>query len=179
MTSTLGYRWSDYKRGSLSKRSIDTTGAMNVDLSGYQPAGNYLTSVPIGGMAIGGVKNGGNVTINADGTMDAEGSGGVALEGDLAIAVLSQSYQSIRNTDDYWVRLKNLSNSAFTGDVRYYTGKTTVKSNEFTLQPNASTTVYITTQNYPDTKGPVYITTGNGTNPFKLISYLEVTRDTS
>ena len=178
MTSTLGYRWSDYKRGSL-KRSIDTTGAMSVDLSGYQPAGSYLTSVPIGGASIGGVKNGGNVTINADGTMDAEASDGVALEGDLAIAVLSQSYQNIRNTDDYWVRLKNLSNSAFTGDVRYYTGKTTVKSNEFTLQPNASTTVYITTQNYSDTKGPVYITTDNGTNPFKLISYLEVTRDTS
>ena len=66
--------WSDYKRGSLSKRSIDTTGAMSVDLSGYQPAGNYLTSVPIGGTAIGGVKNGGNVTIETDGTMNAEGS---------------------------------------------------------------------------------------------------------
>lgn len=34
-------------------------------------------TLPIGGDAIGGVKNGGNVTINADGTMDAEASGGV------------------------------------------------------------------------------------------------------
>lgn len=63
-----------------SERSIDTTGAMNVDLSGYQPAGSYLTSVPIGGASIGGVKNGGNVTINADGTMNASGgSGGLTL----------------------------------------------------------------------------------------------------
>lgn len=34
-----------------------------------------LSSVPIGGDAIGGVKNGGNVTINADGTMNASGTG--------------------------------------------------------------------------------------------------------
>lgn len=39
----------------------------------YQPKGNYLTSIPIGGTAIGGVKNGGNVTIESDGTMNAEG----------------------------------------------------------------------------------------------------------
>lgn len=35
-----------------------------------------IYTLPIGGDAIGGVKNGGNVTINADGTMDAEASGG-------------------------------------------------------------------------------------------------------
>lgn len=34
-----------------------------------------LSSVPIGGNSIGGVKNGGNVTINADGTMNASGTG--------------------------------------------------------------------------------------------------------
>ena len=34
-----------------------------------------LSSVPIGGTNIGGVKNGGNVTINADGTMNASGTG--------------------------------------------------------------------------------------------------------
>lgn len=34
-----------------------------------------LSSIPIGGNAIGGVKNGGNVTINADGTMNASGTG--------------------------------------------------------------------------------------------------------
>lgn len=34
-----------------------------------------LSSVPIGGDSIGGVKNGGNVTINADGTMNASGTG--------------------------------------------------------------------------------------------------------
>lgn len=34
-----------------------------------------LSSVPIGGVNIGGVKNGGNVTINADGTMNASGTG--------------------------------------------------------------------------------------------------------
>lgn len=34
-----------------------------------------LTSIPIGGTTIGGVKNGGNVTINADGTMTASGGG--------------------------------------------------------------------------------------------------------
>lgn len=34
-----------------------------------------LSSVPIGGDTIGGVKNGGNVTINADGTMNASGTG--------------------------------------------------------------------------------------------------------
>ena len=43
---------------------------MSVDLSGYQPAGSYLTSVPIGGTAIGGVKNGGNVTIDGTGNMN-------------------------------------------------------------------------------------------------------------
>lgn len=36
----------------------------------YQPKGDYLTEVPIGGTAIGGVKNGGNVTIETDGTMN-------------------------------------------------------------------------------------------------------------
>ena len=47
---------------------------MSVDLSGY------LTSVPIGGTSIGGVKNGGNVTIEADGTMNASGgSGGLKI----------------------------------------------------------------------------------------------------
>lgn len=46
--------------------------------SKYQPKGSYLTSVPIGGTNIGGVKNGGNVTINADGTMDTEASGGTS-----------------------------------------------------------------------------------------------------
>ena len=97
---------------------VDGNGNMNVtipDVSGfiteteadskYQPKGNYLTSVPvagssiggvknggnvvvdgngnmnvnipIGGASIGGVKNGGNVTINADGTMNAEASGGL------------------------------------------------------------------------------------------------------
>ena len=65
---------------------VDGSGNMNVtipDVSGfiteteadskYQPKGSYLTSVPIGGASIGGVKNGGNVTINADGTMNALG----------------------------------------------------------------------------------------------------------
>ena len=69
---------------------VDGSGNMNVtipDVSGfiteteadskYQPKGSYLTSVPIGGTSIGGVKNGGNVTINADGTMDAKTSGGL------------------------------------------------------------------------------------------------------
>lgn len=42
----------------------------------YQPKGNYLTAVPIGGTAIGGVKNGGNVTIEADGTMNFVGGDG-------------------------------------------------------------------------------------------------------
>ena len=36
----------------------------------YQPKGDYLTTVPIGGTAIGGVKNGGNVTIDAQGKMN-------------------------------------------------------------------------------------------------------------
>lgn len=39
----------------------------------YQPKGNYLTTIPIGGTTIGGVKNGGNVTIESDGTMNASG----------------------------------------------------------------------------------------------------------
>lgn len=69
---------------------VDGSGNMNVtipDVSGfiteteadskYQPKGSYLTSVPIGGASIGGVKNGGNVTINADGTMNAKASGGL------------------------------------------------------------------------------------------------------
>lgn len=38
--------------------------------STYQPKGNYLTSIPIGGNEIGGVKNGGNVVIETDGTMN-------------------------------------------------------------------------------------------------------------
>lgn len=69
---------------------VDGSGNMNVtipDVSGfiteteadskYQPKGSYLTSVPIGGTAIGGVKNGGSVTINADGTMNVKASGGL------------------------------------------------------------------------------------------------------
>lgn len=44
--------------------------------AGYQPKGDYLTEVPVGGAAIGGVKNGGNVTIETDGTMNAEGGDG-------------------------------------------------------------------------------------------------------
>lgn len=36
----------------------------------YQPKGNYLTEVPIGGSTIGGVKNGGNIRIETDGTMN-------------------------------------------------------------------------------------------------------------
>ena len=69
---------------------VDGSGNMNVTIpdvsqfitetdadSKYQPKGSYLTSVPIGGASIGGVKNGGNVTINADGTMDVEASGSV------------------------------------------------------------------------------------------------------
>lgn len=65
---------------------VDGTGNMNVVIpdvsqfiteseadSKYQPKGSYLTSVPIGGTSIGGVKNGGNVTINVDGTMNASG----------------------------------------------------------------------------------------------------------
>lgn len=46
----------------------------------YQPIGNYLTEVPIGGTAIGGVKNGGNVTINSDGTMTASGGSGESVD---------------------------------------------------------------------------------------------------
>ena len=42
----------------------------------YQPKGSYLTSIPIAGNSIGGVKNGGNVTIETDGTMNAEGGSG-------------------------------------------------------------------------------------------------------
>ena len=42
----------------------------------YQPKGDYLTEIPIGGTAIGGVKNGGNVVIGSDGTMNAEGGSG-------------------------------------------------------------------------------------------------------
>lgn len=41
----------------------------------YQPKGNYLTTIPIGGTEIGGVKNGGNVTIESDGTMNASSGG--------------------------------------------------------------------------------------------------------
>ena len=54
----------------------------------YQPKGDYLTKVPIGGTAIGGVKNGGNVTIDAQGNMNAPTTpaytlpvGGTALGG--------------------------------------------------------------------------------------------------
>lgn len=46
----------------------------------YQPKGDYLTEIPIGGTAIGGVKNGGNVTINADGTMKVTTGGGPKLK---------------------------------------------------------------------------------------------------
>lgn len=49
----------------------------------YQPKGDYLTSIPIGGTAIGGVKNGGNIAIESDGTMNYNGgtsSGNVTIE---------------------------------------------------------------------------------------------------
>lgn len=52
--------------------------------SKYQPKGSYLTSVPIGGTNIGGVKNGGNVTINADGTMNASAPGKTLFTGDVS-----------------------------------------------------------------------------------------------
>ena len=46
----------------------------------YQPKGDYLTEIPIGGDSIGGVKNGGNVTINPDGTMNVTTAGGPKLK---------------------------------------------------------------------------------------------------
>lgn len=36
----------------------------------YQPKGSYLTSVPVAGTAIGGVKNGGNVVVDGNGNMN-------------------------------------------------------------------------------------------------------------
>lgn len=76
---------------------VDGSGNMNVSIpdvsqfiteteadSKYQPKGSYLTSVPIGGASIGGVKNGGNVTINADGTMNASAPGKTQFTGDVS-----------------------------------------------------------------------------------------------
>lgn len=76
---------------------VDGSGNMNVtipDVSGfiteteadskYQPKGSYLTSIPIGGTNIGGVKNGGNVKINADGTMNSSASGKTVFTGDIS-----------------------------------------------------------------------------------------------
>lgn len=78
-TSQLG----GVKIGQNVKVTVD--GTISVDLSpyllktdaetAYQPKGDYLTEIPVGGAAIGGVKNGGNVTIAADGTMNTESSG--------------------------------------------------------------------------------------------------------
>lgn len=60
----------------------------------YQPKGDYLTEVPIGGSAIGGVKNGGNVTIEADGTMNVnlENEGYTVYTG--SISALASNYIS-------------------------------------------------------------------------------------
>ena len=69
----------------------------------------FLTSIPIGGINIGGVKNGGNVTINADGTMDAEGGGGEA--------------ETIKETHN------NLSMSIWYGTLAEYNALTTKDAN--------------------------------------------------
>lgn len=87
---------------------VDGSGNMNVTIpdvsqfiteteadSKYQPKGSYLTSVPIGGASIGGVKNGGNVTINTDGTMNA--SGGNEIE--FRIFNNTNELESILNED--------------------------------------------------------------------------------
>lgn len=92
-TAAAGGGSGENSDGNSSDSSQDTT----VDLTGYakeqwvqegfQPKGNYLTEVPegyaktedipkayalpVGGDVLGGVKNGGNVVINADGTMTA------------------------------------------------------------------------------------------------------------
>lgn len=57
--------------------AVDTkVGAIDSQLESMQTEiDGKLSSVPIGGDNIGGVKNGGNVTINADGTMNASGTG--------------------------------------------------------------------------------------------------------
>lgn len=59
----------------------------------------YITSIPIGGTSIGGVKNGGNVTINADGTMNASGTGnGDMLKANYATksnTIVDEAYNSL------------------------------------------------------------------------------------
>lgn len=66
-----GYATTSYVDGQVATK-LDKTTADGY----YQPKGNYLTTVPIGGTAIGGVKNGGNVTIETDGTMNFTGGDG-------------------------------------------------------------------------------------------------------
>lgn len=92
--------------GTLSNNVLSLSrpaGAINIDVSSletkananatYQPKGNYLTSVPIGGTNIGGVKNGGNVTIETDGSMNCKTSGErlYKIESDTSSFMLSLS----------------------------------------------------------------------------------------
>lgn len=60
----------------------------------YQPKGNYLTSIPIAGDSIGGVKNGGNVTIETDGTMNATSTADYTIYTEAVSNLMDSNYQS-------------------------------------------------------------------------------------
>ena len=79
----------------LTKSEASTTYLTKTDAQAtYQPKGNYLTAIPIGGESIGGVKNGGNVTIETDGTMNVnlENEGYTVYTG--SISALASNYIS-------------------------------------------------------------------------------------
>ena len=95
----------------ISGESADLTGYATEQWvqESYQPKGDYLTehqsldgyaktedipeaySLPVGGDELGGVKNGGNVTINADGTMTAPETGGGSVVVDTEMSDTSEN----------------------------------------------------------------------------------------
>ena len=124
---------SDY----LSKTDAATT---------YQPKGDYLTEIPIGGTKIGGVKNGGNVTIESDGTMNSQESAPVwvqintpeelatklanAKQGDVVIFKVMRDADTDRIADGYFTCVNN---DTSTKKSVFYGSAYTYKSSESTV----------------------------------------------
>ena len=79
----------------LTKSEASTTYLSKTDAqTNYQPKGNYLTSIPIAGDAIGGVKNGGNVTIENDGTMNVINNEDYSIYTGKVSNLIDSNYQS-------------------------------------------------------------------------------------
>lgn len=76
--------------GKVTKAKLETSVQTSLG-----KADTALQSIPIGGASIGGVKNGGNVTISSDGTMNASGTN----------IQVSSTQPTNQKTDDLWYKI--------------------------------------------------------------------------